>query len=405
MKFTPRLVFAAAALFLTANYSLGEIKVDIDFPGGSGEVIEIDQTKPEIRLQPSSHMDKGWVCWWYVKVVNLEVGKILELEVSKRPWATPSRAAVSTDQKTWANSPIGMSRGNGIVYRIPITSKTMWFAWGPPFLLTHANKLVKEASEVLPEATAVELCKSRGNLSVPALRVASKDSNASKAEVWVQARQHAWEAGSSWVCDGFVRWLVSDHPRAVAARAHANFTIVPIMDVDSVAMGAGGKNQKPNDHNRDWGDSPHWPAVAAAIKQIQRLDKGKKLALFVDLHNPGAGERNPYFYISPRDLLTKDGRRNLDSFLAAAKLEMGGVLPYEGETRESGPTYDKNWRKISKNWVSFHANPKVVAVTLETAWNSPHSNVKGYSEVGRNLGIAVELYLRSNPLSAQPAAE
>jgi hypothetical protein len=404
MTFTYRLILMVAVVLQTPSRLRGEIHVEIDFPGGSGEVIAIDQVKPEIRLRPSTHMDKGWDCWWYVKVTGLTVGQVLELEVSKRPWATPSRPAISTDQKNWSTGPLGVGRGKGLVYRIPIDSPTMWFAWGPPFVASHAEQLVQEASELLTDATAVELCKSRGNLSVPALRVASKE--AGKPEVWVQARQHAWESGSSWVCDGFVRWLVSDHPRAIAARSHANFTIVPIMDMDSVAMGAGGKSQQPNDHNRDWGDNPHWPEVATAMKQIQYLDKNKRMALFIDLHNPGAGERNPFFYVTPRDMLAPSALKNLDAFLAAAKLEMGGVLPYKGETRESGPTYDKNWRKISKNWVSFNANENVVAVTLETAWNSPNSNVKGYSEVGRNLGLAVELYLRSKPLDEQqPAAK
>jgi hypothetical protein len=36
----------------------------------------------------------------------------------------------------------------------------------------------------------------------------------------------------------------------------------------------------------------------------------------------------------------------------------------------------------------------VVAVTLETSWNTPHSTTTGYRTVGKQLGLAVERYSR-----------
>jgi hypothetical protein len=65
---------------------------------------------------------------------------------------------------------------------------------------------------------------------------------------------------------------VSDDPRAAALRERAAAFVIPIMDVDSVQQGAGGKWQDPHDHNRDWSDKPHWRAVQAAMLQCQRLD-------------------------------------------------------------------------------------------------------------------------------------
>jgi hypothetical protein len=169
------------------------------------------------------------------------------------------------------------------------------------------------------------------------------------------------------------------------------------MDVDNVAIGAGGKNEVPQDHNRDWTDQPHHPAVAAAQQQILASSKAGEFDVFVDLHNPGANSKNPFFYTTPRKLLTERGARNLDHFLAAAQAEMTGPLAYKGETQESGEKYDKNWKAISKNWVSFHAPAHVVSVTLETAWNTPDSTTSGYSSVGKGLGCALERYLRASP--------
>ena len=67
---------------------------------------------------------------------------------------------------------------------------------------------------------------------------------------------------------------------------------------------------------------------------------------------------------------------------------------------ESGAKYDPEaWTAISKNWVSHHTADHVVAVTLETSWNTPSSTAENYETVGRQLMIAVERYLRIDPRS------
>ncbi len=46
---------------------------------------------------------------------------------------------------------------------------------------------------------------------------------------------------------------------------------------------------------------------------------------------------------------------------------------------------------------SFNTREHVVAVTLETTWNAPNSTISGYETVGRQLGLALERYLKTNP--------
>jgi len=150
-----------------------------------------------------------------------------------------------------------------------------------------------------PATAVLELCKSNEGRAVPMLQVSECDSP-QRIGIWVHARQHAWEAGSSWVCKGFTDWIVSDDARARALRKKALITIVPIMDVDNVERGAGGKGQKPNDHNRDWGDAPHFAEVRAAQKLISEQNAAGAFDVFVDLHNPGPGDLQPFFYTAPK---------------------------------------------------------------------------------------------------------
>ena len=96
-------------------------------------------------------------------------------------------------------------------------------------------------------------------------------------------------------------------------------------------------------------------------------------------------------------MLSKRGNRNLDRFLEASRAEITGPLAFKGKTRESGKNYDKNWKRISKNWVTTHTSGHVVSLTLETSWNTPDSTAPNYRRVGREVGLAIERFLRISP--------
>lgn len=390
-------LLALLLLVSSASFALAQqptLTVSADFPGGSAVVQEIDQQARRVKIVPTPHVDRGWVCWWYCKISGIRPGETITLDVGDGVWATPDQATFSLDQRLWQHTAAGKRSGKRIVFAQQVDAAEAWFAWGPPFVPSDAQALVDEAAAACPAATTFELCRTREDRPVPALRV-SEAKPENRQGIWVQARQHAWESGASWVCRGFTEWLVSKDPRAAALRSKAEVVIVPIMDIDNVAIGAGGKNEKPQDHNRDWSDQPHHPAVAAAQREILRMNKAGQFDLFIDLHNPGAGDKNPYFYIPPPEQLTPLGQRNMQEFLAASKTELTGPLKYAGRTLVSGANYDPNWRQISKNWIAAHTRDHVVPVTLETAWNTPFSTSDNYRQLGRELGLAIELYLRA----------
>lgn len=370
-----------------------ELKAGSDFSGGSARVQAIDQAARSIQILPAERKDRGWICWWYFKLEGVKPGETITLDVGGGVWAQPRRAVFSIDNDTWKHTESGSLVKGRMIYKQKIDAKEAWFAWGPVFTQKHAQALVDSAAKNCTGAKTFELAKSADGRSVPALRItASKDEK--PFGVWIGARQHAWESGSSWVCKGLVDWLVSADPRAEALRKKAIFTIVPIMDVDDVEVGAGGKGRVPNDHNRDWCDTPHWPEVRAAIAEVKRLSAAGSFDLFVDLHNPGASDKNPYFYTPARSTLSQRGLSNLQTFLSCAKDEISGPLKFLGKTLESGPDYDKNWMKISKNWIAANMPAHVVATTLETSWNVPESTQENYQRTGRELGLAIERYLQ-----------
>lgn len=376
----------------------GELRVATHFPGGSGRVERLDAATQTIHLSPTPHPDRGWDCWWYCRLEGIRPGEKLTLSVGGHGFARGDRAMFSADNRNWDHTAPGRKEGNRMLYELRPETAELWVAWGPPFTLADARSLVERAARDCPAASVFELCKSREGRAVPALRVCAVGPNEPRRlGIWIQARQHAWESGSSYVCRGLTEWLVSGDPRAAELRRKALVTLVPIMDVDNVERGAGGKNQKPQDHNRDWSAEPHWPEVRAAQAEIRRQAGVGGFDMFVDLHNPAPNDREPEFFLTPRELLSERGRRNLARFLSLAKAEMTGPLAYRGKVRETGAGYDPNWEKISKIWVTRNTPDHVLTATLETAWNTPNSTPAGYMRLGRELGLAIEHYFREDP--------
>lgn len=388
-----RLFLFALVLIAASMQSIqAQLAVDTDFPGGSGEVASIDQVASTIILNPTDHPDRGWRCWWYVRLTGITPGKTITLDLGDAPWATPKRATFSIDGgKTWQHSDDGTRDGKRIRYSLTFDTETALVAWGPPFVPADARALVEKLAAACDDAAVFSLCRTREDRDTPALRIGA----VGKPLIWIQARQHAWESGASWVAKGFAEWIVSDAPEAAKLRENYEIVFVPIMDIDNVHRGAGGKSQKPQDHNRDWSDAPHWHAVAAAQKELRAAAKADRLTMFIDLHNPGAGDLFPFFFVPPADILSAAAKANLASFLDNAKSEITGPLRFTGKVIESGAKYDpKAWTMISKNWVARLGTP-AISVTLETAWNNPASTTDGYQTVGQQLGLAIARY--SNP--------
>lgn len=375
---------------------LNAFTVETNFPGASIRIHGIDPALQALTFSPAPHKDKGWPCWWHFRLSGVKTNQPIALTlVRTSAFGRPTRAMFSHDGVNWRHTEPGQRIGSNQIYRHHATNENIHFAWGPPFQLHHADALVREALDRDPAAGSFELCRSKEGRPVPALRwTPPASAEGRRRGLWVEARQHAWESGSSWVCRGFVEWLTSDAEDSRRLKRSTRIVVVPIMDVDNVERGAGGKDQIPHDHNRDWSDQPVWPEVAAAQRHIREMNAAGEFDLFLDLHNPGPGDMTPFFYGSPKTHLPPVRAANQQRFHEIALRHLGAEpLGLSDRVRVSGPGYHPLWRHISKNWVAENTAERVVALTLETSWNTPNSLPAGYRAYGRALGRAVAAYL------------
>ncbi|MCP5559539.1 MAG: zinc carboxypeptidase [Verrucomicrobiaceae bacterium] len=402
-------LFVIAALVCAGPLS-AEVRVSTDFEGGSAKVESVDAGAKVVRFIPGGDPQRGWVCWWHLRLDGVPAGEhwTLDLGGSDRPtrnngvdtdaplaatWAQPDSATFSSDGQTWKLTEPGVREGKRIRYEVVGDGGPIRIAWGPPFGSREVESLCSATKQKLPSVEVIELAQSREGRPVRGLHV-----HESKAEkplgLWVQARQHAWESGSSWVAHGFTEWVVSDAPEARRLRETTEIFIVPIMDVDRVATGDGGKEANPRDHNRDWTAEPVYPEVAAAQARLLALVKDGRLKLFLDLHNPAPGDKHPFFFVGPEELLSPEGKVKRAQFMEQAFAHLTGPLAAEKRLRTTGASYHPLFRQISGMWVDANGNPDTVAACLETSWNTPHSTTAGYRDVGQKLAQAAAAYLK-----------
>lgn len=120
-----------------------------------------------------------------------------------------------------------------------------------------------------------------------------------KKTVWLIARQHAWESGTSFAMEGALRFITSDDPRARELRDSTVFKFTPMMDPDGCATGKVRFNAHGYDFNRYWEQvdlrDKQWlrktPEIWYVKKAILEQQARRPIDLLVNLHN---NETNEY---------------------------------------------------------------------------------------------------------------
>lgn len=383
---------------LSVPLKAADLAVRTDSPGGAATVLDIDQQRRLIRFEVPVSPVGAHRSWWYFRVDGLMTGETITLELNFGRTRV-KRAVYSPDASHWSfTSPAEVDDAAGTsTFQQRVSGPTAFFAWYVPYLQQHAASVVERAEQACPHAKRFELCRSEADRPVWAVRFAEPGvSDDARYGVWVQARQHAWEIGGSWTAHGLIEWLSSNDETASALRRKAQIFVVPIMDVDSVEKGSGGKWQLPHDHNRDWSEKPYWNSVKAAMTRCRELDEQGRLDVFLDLHDPTW--QAPFeFWCNPYPVMLGQRRRNTDYFLMCARGEIVGPLVFDPEVF-SPYTLDT---PTAGNWSSQRTRTHVVGGTVEVGVYPPTgfdgSPPEQHLIAGAELGRTFERYLKRNP--------
>ncbi|MGH2510542.1 MAG: M14-type cytosolic carboxypeptidase, partial [Ktedonobacteraceae bacterium] len=292
-------------------YPYSGIGVRTDFEGGSiGRVIQVSPTHLECAVKGQSDQDdrNRQADWYYLELTNLPQKPItVELVdlAGEYNYKGPAysvdkgtRPVYSYDDVHWkhfTNSQVSWDgREHHLILQFTPGSDRIWIAHVTPYTNKNLARLLSlfHKSSYLRVRSVGHTVQGRKillltitNTEVPGIK---------KKVIGLMFRQHAWEAGSSWACEGALRFLLSsDDERAARIRDTVIFKIFPMADPDGVADGTVRYNQNGYDLNRNWDmlNKQKMPEIWYERKAVLGwVDSGHRLDLFLTLHNTETAE-------------------------------------------------------------------------------------------------------------------
>ena len=158
-----------------------------------------------------------------------------------------------------------------------------------PYRLSDLARLI-ESIKTNPLVEIHPIGKTVGGRALELVRIGNPGA---KHRVFLRARAHAWEAGSSWVAEGLIRRLLRGDEFSRKWLECYCVYILPMANKDGVALGRTRFNLEGKDLNRDW-DKPADPQLAPENYALEQwlgtmIHDGQPPQLALELHNDGNG--------------------------------------------------------------------------------------------------------------------
>lgn len=306
-----------------------------NFEGASLGKIEKPDAARFICHVEGQHDERGrnrQASWYYFRMDHVKGREIVLTltdfvgEYNNRPACAMGSDIVpvfSDDGKHWRHFPAvewdGEKKQATLSFRPE--RESIWIAHIPPYTPADLHRLLAEVSAA-PHAVVEVIGKTAHGRDIPRVTVTNPEiPNAGKKIVWLQARQHAWEAGTSYVMEGALRFIASDDPKARGLRDRVVFEFTPMVDLDGCAEGKVRFNANNYDVNRHWDevDLRHpdflklMPEIWYTKKAVISRAALGRIDLMVNLHNT---ETNEYLATRADDEATVGLMRRFDALLA-----------------------------------------------------------------------------------------
>ena len=303
----------AAASRAQAEQQQG-ITFNFNFEGASlGRIERIDETTFRCHvLGQQDERGRNRQATWYFFRMDHVAGKDVTLtltdfvgEYHDKPGACPMGPDIvpvfSNDGRTWRHFPAVQwdAEKKETTLKFRAERDSIWIAHVPPYTPGDLRRLLADLRD-RPAAVVETIGKTVQGRDIPMVTVTNVDvPDAGKKVLWLQARQHAWEAGTSYVLEGALRFITSDDPAARDLREKAVFKFTPMVDLDGCANGQVRCNANGYDVNQHWRQVDlRRPEFLRLMPEIWYTKKailacmagGHGIDLLVNLHNTETAE-------------------------------------------------------------------------------------------------------------------
>ena len=194
---------------------------------------------------------------------------------------------VSADGREWTSVPTESLPGDRVRLTVTMPGPQLFVARLEPYRVSDLEALLDRirAHRLVQIAQIGETAQNR---PIEIVRIGDPGA---KGRIFVRARAHPWEAGSSWVAHGLIERLLQ--PDGAAYLQQYALYVLPMANKDGVARGMTRFNVLGRDLNRNW-DRPADPALAPENAALERwleaqIARGQRPHLALELHNDGRG--------------------------------------------------------------------------------------------------------------------
>ena len=365
--------------------------VSSDFESGNiGAVQKLDDTEWVLSLRDDNDnpdLPDSWRTWWYVRFDNLSTTAPTAVTVNNNVWPYYYVPVYSYDQNVWHRfdeAEVTQPDASSIKVVKQFAQSTVWTARFYPYTLTDLDNYLGRCKpsnyvsrEVVGETT-------QGHpIEVVTITNPSVD-DAGKRRIWLHARTHPAETGSSFVLEGLIDFLLSGDGDAETLVSNFVVSIVPMHNIDGVVIGnyrttPASENleslwlRDPGDPFRLTPDAPHevqvlHDAIAATLQSPAAIP----VTMALNLHSSNSEpDTAPFFFphFGPAALgYTADEVALWTQQLAFADAVEAfyGTGRIEPRPAEGGPSFVTGNFPESWWWENTHAD--VMAMTLETVY-------------------------------------
>lgn len=294
------LAMTATSSYVKAENGSGiAVTINSEFPGGNAKVTA--NSDGSVHLEPDLRGGRPWFYWCF-EAASKKPGRVTFVFPEKvagfKDGAIGFQGpAISADLgKTWKWMGRDQVDGDSFFYEFVEAGERVRFAVTIPYVQTDLDDFLhKNASNAYLKKSV--LTKSRNGREVELLQISSPGSNVKP--MLVTGRHHATETIASYVLEGFLQEAMSESESAKEFRKKHVLYAVPFVDKDGVEEGDQGKNRRPHDHNRDYGEESIYPEVQA----IKKLDKEKNFRFALDFHCPTLvmNDHQVMYFVGPKE--------------------------------------------------------------------------------------------------------
>jgi hypothetical protein len=196
---------------------------------------------------------------------------------------------ISENGSNWKSVPTESLPGNRVRLTVEMPGPRLYVARLEPYRLSDLDRFVASIRKS-PVVNIASIGKTVGGRELEMIRIGH---TGAPYRVFLRARAHPWESGSSWVAQGLIERLLKDDTDAKTFLAQYSVYILPMANKDGVARGMTRFNVAGKDLNRNW-DQPADPQLAPENASLEKwlenmIAAGHRPHLAIELHNDGRG--------------------------------------------------------------------------------------------------------------------